>query len=155
MTTVFIGCFIYISLSLSTHALGPWHMCPEDGVKLSQGISQTPLEHGRIIPGLGVKEGLLSGGITSWWRVHIYVKSSRGLVSVRSEGRNGDPLGLWQTTCCSLGLELVGDGTIATCEDFFGNFHEEFGVRMRQTWSLGHCSSVRSDFILTWAVSLF
>ena len=77
---VFIRCFLYTSLGFSTRAIDPWHIFPKDGVKFSQGISQTSLEQERIIPEMRVKEGLLPGGIILWWRGHIYMKSSCGLV---------------------------------------------------------------------------
>lgn len=59
--------------------------------------------------------------------------------------RYGGHLGLWQMGFCGLGLELNSNGTIEMCEGMLGNFHEEFDVRMRQSWSLGHCLFIQAD----------
>lgn len=126
-------------------SLGPCCMCPKDAVKFSQGISQTKLQPGGVIPGLGLgrycREELYQD------REPLFILSHlMAWFLVRSEDRCGHSLDLWQMSFCSLVCFSVAMGLITEiCEGLFGNFNKEFDIRMRWMQWLGHYSSTQAD----------
>lgn len=95
----------------------------------------------RSHPRVGVGKGMPGE------RVHVYIKSSSGLVSQSDQRPGVDTLWVsdkWTSTVWVWLSGAVGPLT-ENCEGLFGSFNEEFDIRMKWTCSTGHCSSIQVD----------